>query len=102
MTDITDASRFFIKILGDNQYSKIESELNKFDALAAEDLERPIKRGTLCAAKFDVDKKWYRAKVLGASGKGHYDVEFIDFGNTETAAGDELKRLPQSLLKYEP
>ena len=55
MTDITDANRFFIRILGDNQYSKIDNELDKFNAFSSEDLERPIKRGTLCAAKFDVD-----------------------------------------------
>lgn len=52
MTDITDASRFFIKIVNDNQYPKIEAAMNKFDALNAQDLERPIKKGTICAAKF--------------------------------------------------
>jgi hypothetical protein len=39
---------------------------------------------------------------LGQAGKGLMDVEFIDFGNVETVSGDDLKRLPQSLLKYEP
>ena len=42
MTDITDANRFFIRILGDNQYSKIDNELDKFNAFSSEDLERPI------------------------------------------------------------
>lgn len=70
MTDITDASRFHFRILGDNSYSKIDNELEKFDSLKAEDLEKPIKKGTLCAAKFSVDNKWYRAKVFRTLGKG--------------------------------
>ena len=31
MTDITDASRFFVRIVGDNQYSKVEQLMNQFD-----------------------------------------------------------------------
>ena len=33
MTDITDASRFFIKINNDNQYDKIEKLMGSFDYL---------------------------------------------------------------------
>ena len=57
------------------------------------DLEKPIKRGTLCAAKFKVDNRWYRAKVLKSIGKGQIEVEFIDFGNIEVVNGEELKKL---------
>lgn len=69
MTDITDASRFFIKILSENQYDKIEAKMSKFDSISAEDLERPIKKNTICAARFKVDENWYRAKILGGVGK---------------------------------
>lgn len=41
----------------------------KFDHLRAEDLERPIKKGTLCAARFKVDDNWYRGRVLRGIGK---------------------------------
>lgn len=81
MTDITDASRFFVKIVGDNQYAKIEQLMAKFDYKAAQDLEKPIKKGTLCAARFKVDDNWYRARVLRGIGKNQFEVEFIDFGN---------------------
>ena len=63
MTDITDASRFFVRIVADNQFAKVEALMNKFDSLKAEDLEKPIKKGTLCAARFKVDGNWYRARV---------------------------------------
>jgi staphylococcal nuclease domain-containing protein 1 len=102
MTDISDASRFFIKFVNDNQYEKIEGRMNKFDYLQADDLERPIKKNTVCAARFKLDENWYRAKVLRGVGKNQYEVEFIDFGNSDTVNGDDLKRLPADLLAIEP
>lgn len=70
MTDITDASRFFIKLLNnDNQYNKIEQLMGSFDPFQAEDLERPIKKNTICAARFKLDDNWYRAKVIRGVGK---------------------------------
>ena len=93
MTDITDASNFHIRILGENQYSEIENELDDFDAAEADDLEKPIKKGTTCAARFSTDDRWYRASVLRAIGKGQYEVYFIDFGNIEIINGNDLKKL---------
>lgn len=102
MTDIKDATRFHVRILGESQYSKIDMELEKFNLLNAGDLEKPIKKNTLCAARFKVDNKWYRASVLRTIGKGQIEVEFVDFGNVEVVNGDDLKKLPPSLLQYEP
>jgi staphylococcal nuclease domain-containing protein 1 len=102
MTDITDASRFFIKIANDNSYDKIEKLMGAFDYLAAEDLERPIKKNTICAARFKLDDNWYRAKVLRGIGKNQYEVEFIDFGNSDTVNGEDLKRLTSELLAIDP
>lgn len=70
MTDIKDATRFHVRILGESQYNKIDLELEKFNPLSAGDLEKPIKRGTLCAARFTVDNRWYRASVQRTIGKG--------------------------------
>jgi staphylococcal nuclease domain-containing protein 1 len=69
MTDISDASRFFVRILSNNNYDKIEKLMNQFDFISAEDLERPIKKGTICAARFKLDDNWYRAKILRGVGK---------------------------------
>jgi len=69
-------------------------ELDEFDPEEAGDLEKPIKKATLCAAKFSQDERWYRASILKAMGKGEYEVQFIDFGNIEVVHGDDLKRLP--------
>lgn len=75
--------------------------MNQFDYLSADDLERPIKKNTICAARFKLDGNWYRAKIIRGIGKNQYEVEFIDFGNSDTVNGDDLKRLPQELLNFE-
>lgn len=98
MTDIKDATRFHVRILGESQYNKIDMELDKFNPASASDLEKPIKKGTLCAAKFKVDNKWYRASVIRSIGKGQLEVEFVDFGNIEVVNGEDLKKLPANLL----
>jgi staphylococcal nuclease domain-containing protein 1 len=104
MTDISDAGRFYVRIQGGNEYAKIEAEMNRFNPASVEDLEKPIKKGTICAARFSVDQKWYRAKVIGSIGKGEIEVQFLDFGNTDVANSNtgDLKRLPESMLQYEP
>jgi len=35
MTDITDASRFFLRILSENRYPEIEAAMSEFDKHAA-------------------------------------------------------------------
>lgn len=74
MTDITDASTFYIRIQNGSEYAKIEAEMARFNPASVDDLEKPIKKGTICAARFSDDGKWYRAKVLGSYGKGEIEV----------------------------
>jgi staphylococcal nuclease domain-containing protein 1 len=105
MTDITDARKFYIRLQDSaSDYAKIEGEMGRFNPAKAEDLEKPVKKGTICAARFKLDDCWYRAKVLTSVGKGDYEVQFLDFGNVEVVNGStgDLKRLPESLLQYEP
>lgn len=104
MTDISDASCFYLRTLNDTQYPKIEAELKKFEPSLSEDLEKPIKKGTICAARFSDDGNWYRAKVLNSLGKGEVEVQFIDFGNTDVVNSNsgDLKKLPEKLLQFEP
>ena len=85
-----------------NVYQRIDDAMEDFDAGSAEELERPIMKGTLCAALFSGDDKWYRVRVLGSSGKGMVDVKFIDYGNQETIKDSSLRKLPAHLLAFEP
>ena len=101
---MTDASRFHVRLLDKaKDQQKIDDAMRKFDSKSADELERPIKKGTLCAAYLSSDKCWYRVRVIGAGGKGQTEVYFIDYGNKETVESDlHLRKLPAHLLAYEP
>lgn len=102
---MSDATSFHVRQVGKDNliYKKIDDAMAKFDPKTAEELEKPIKKGTLCAALFSADGKWYRVRVLGTNGPGQFDVKFIDYGNTATVRGStDLRILPAHLLAYEP
>jgi hypothetical protein len=62
MTELVEANQFYLRFLDSNKYEAIEEEMDETDF--DEDLEKPIKKGTLCAAKFADDGNWYRARVV--------------------------------------
>lgn len=72
MTELMEANQYYLRFLKGNKYDTVEEEMDdeEFD----EDLEKPIKKGTICAAKFADDGNWYRARVLRAVGKGLIEV----------------------------
>jgi hypothetical protein len=80
--------------------------MEHFDPQSADNLERPINKGTLCAARFSDDGNWYRARLTGPTGGKQgkqYDVQFIDFGNKSQVNIDtDTKKLPAHLLAFEP
>lgn len=104
MTDVTDASRFHVRVLDKiKEQKKIDDAMDKFDANSADELEKPIKKGTLCAALLPSDGCWYRARVIGTVAKGQIEVYFIDYGNHEVVKPDnDLRKLPAHLLAFEP
>lgn len=57
----------------------------------------PTQRGEIVAAKFHVDREWYRAKVLKINSPQDIEILFIDYGNVEKAKSRDLAKLS---LKY--
>jgi len=102
LTDLVDATKFHVRILADTVIGKIEAAMAKFSPESAEELEKPIRKGTICAALYNEDGNWYRAKISRSLGKGMVEVEFIDYGNMETVQSDDLRKLPTDLLAFEP
>lgn len=103
MTNAVDGRDFHVRVLDKTAtYAKIEKLMAQFEPKNAEELQKPILKGTLCAAKYKVDQKWYRARVLQSLGHGKIQVEFIDYGNQAEVETQSLKKLPANLLQFEP
>ncbi len=64
MTDMIDATDFFFQDPGNNDLAKVEDLIDEFNGDTAVRLKTPINSGTPCMAKYKVDDKWYRGKVL--------------------------------------
>lgn len=65
---------------------------------------KPLSRvvaGSLCVAKFNVDKKWYRAKIDQVVGP-FVLVTYVDFGNVEKVAKANLLELHMRFKTFRP
>ena len=54
----------------------------------------------ICAARYAKDNKWYRAQVSKLPGKRKVEVQFVDYGNTETVDCSDISRIPDDYIKY--
>ncbi|XP_069127026.1 uncharacterized protein [Argopecten irradians] len=59
-----------------------------------------VSEGLHCCAKFSEDQAWYRATVTKVTGQ-EVAVRFLDFGNCDIVALDQLKLLNEELLTPE-
>ncbi|EPY82173.1 tudor domain-containing protein 1 [Camelus ferus] len=55
--------------------------------------------GQPCCAFFVGDGNWYRALVKEILPTGNIKVRFVDYGNTEEVAADELQMIPSEFLE---
>ena len=105
ITDEIDLDKFFCNFLPNKTLDKIEEVLADYDEgiEKAERLSPPIKQGTLCAARFPEDDKYYRAVIKKFNKeKNEYQVEFIDYGNIEWVKLDDLIKLDGKISSLPP
>lgn len=53
----------------------------------------PTQRGEIVAAKYHVDREWYRAKVIKVNSPQDIEILFIDYGNIEKSKSKDLAKL---------
>ncbi|XP_066994116.1 RING finger protein 17 isoform X2 [Anabrus simplex] len=58
--------------------------------------------GMPCAAQYSLDKKWYRAKVMGLPGQKNVEVFYVDYGNSEILSWTSLRKLKDRFLRIAP
>lgn len=76
--------------------TQIEKNLSTFSPNENNKLVPPFKKGLLCVAKFSIDGKWYRARILREL-KNRYEVLFLDYGNREIVGLNDIRKMPDNL-----
>ena len=105
ITDEIDLDKFYCNFLPNKTLDKIEEVLADYDdgVKKSENLSLPIKNGTLCAAKFPDDDKYYRALIKSHNKeKKEFEVEFIDYGNIEKVGLNDLIKLDGTISSLPP
>ena len=84
-TEIIDADEFYLQDPASKTLDKITTSLASFTPNDQNKFVPPLKKGTLCIAKFTADGLWYRAKVtreiVQKNKDSKYEVFFQDYGN---------------------
>ena len=105
VTEQIDMNNFYVNVQPNKILDTISNTLSLYDSGKKKGipLETPIKNGTLCAALYPDDGKYYRGLIKSQNKKEEkYTVEFIDYGNIETLTIDDLIKLDGSISSYEP
>lgn len=79
---------------------QVDTVAIRIDEVIENGLASPISQcpvGAICLALFQDDNNWYRARVLQNYGKS-VKVFFIDYGNTETVALENVRVAPDYVL----
>jgi len=99
ITEITDGSNFYYQVIGEktDQLNALMQEVNNSNIDNSAPHNDP-KYQELVFAKFSVDNKYYRGRVLGVKEikeekRNEYRVLFIDFGNTEILSKESIRVL---------
>ncbi|MCQ2819654.1 MAG: thermonuclease family protein [archaeon] len=104
VTEYIDFHNFYGNVLPNQTLDKIEKILSAYDRNKSKciPLELPIKNGTLCAAKYPEDNKYYRAVIQNKTKEGKFRVRFIDYGNEEILPQDSLIKLDGEVSPLPP
>jgi staphylococcal nuclease domain-containing protein 1 len=95
VTEIVDGARLHVQIVGP-EHAGLDELVNQLTELSVSEGNMPPitpKVGDLVRGFFPGDNRWYRAKVTEIEG-GKYTLFYVDYGNTEVVAADQVRVLP--------
>lgn len=101
VSEITSPMEFYLQSPGSTELAQLENDLAKYDGKQTDPLDLPIKKNTLCLAKWQGG--WYRAKIVAEKNKkGLYAVFFVDYGNYDEVSSASLRKCGKYWGKAKP
>ena len=104
VTDYIDFNNFYINILPNKTLDDITDAMESYELGSKKSikLEAPVKIGTLCAAKYKNDGKFYRANISKILKDNNFEVEFIDYGTVDICNMEDLIKIDSATAIKEP
>jgi len=99
VTEVVDGNKFYVQIVGTDT-DRLEELMKSLSIEASSEPYNP-KIGELVKAQF-VDDIWYRAKVVGKTNDGTFEVVYIDYGNFDLVPPSRLRPLDPSFTTLHP
>jgi tudor domain-containing protein 1/4/6/7 len=99
-----ETGNFFVQLVDPNS-SKLDDLMEKIVHYVAHNSSgtskaKSLKVGDACLAKY-VDEVWYRGKILGVDKNG-LKVFFVDYGNSDFVAKNDVMPAPEKFLALPP
>ncbi|XP_028158035.1 maternal protein tudor-like isoform X4 [Ostrinia furnacalis] len=94
---VNSVDEFYVQL--NDTSADLDKVTDSLDGAAEFEAAPELKVGALCAAFWDDDEQWYRAKILEFCDSA-YHVQFIDYGNK--AKCEQFRQLPEDLSQIEP
>ncbi|CAD8048589.1 unnamed protein product [Paramecium sonneborni] len=91
VTAFNDCNEFYIRKQINPEFDELEIQVEKATLTP---LKKPVKKGTLCLARFSEDNRIYRAQVLQAFKNDKFLIKFIDYGNNDGVNYQDMGVLP--------
>jgi len=103
ITEIVDATDFYVQFVGDKNAEIITKALETVAAQEDDGAEfkapESAKGRPFVAAGQFGDDSWHRVRCDGQDGEGSWHVFFLDFGNHDLLLADRLRALPAEAAK---
>lgn len=92
ITEIIDSTLFYFRRAEDAESATFERITN--DLQAGGEALTSFEEGKLVAAQFATDQTWYRARIVKPEENDQFLVYYIDYGNSEVVAKNQMRALP--------
>ncbi|CAD8049867.1 unnamed protein product [Paramecium primaurelia] len=91
VTAVNDCNEFYLRTEINPEFEELEIQIENAALIP---LKKPVKKGTLCLARFSEDNRIYRAQVLQAFKNDKFLIKFIDYGNNDEVNYQDMGVLP--------
>ncbi|CAD8148701.1 unnamed protein product [Paramecium pentaurelia] len=91
VTAVNDCNEFYLRTEINPEFEELEIQIENAALIP---LKKPVKKGTLCLARFSEDNRIYRAQVLQAFKNDKFLIKFIDYGNNDEVSYQDMGVLP--------